>query len=66
VVDNLRMLGFTLVNWCHVCKKNEETVNHLIHCEYTSDLWHLVLNLFEILSAMPSNILKLLLCKDNV
>jgi hypothetical protein len=30
-------------------QKNEETENDpLIHCEYTSDLWHLVLNLFGV------------------
>jgi len=41
----------------------KETVNYLlIHCEYTSDLWHLVLNLFGVSWAMPSNILELLYC----
>jgi hypothetical protein len=52
---------FTLVNWCCLCKKREETVNHLlIHCEFTSEIWHMVLTLFEVLWAMPSNILELL------
>jgi hypothetical protein len=60
---NLRRQSFTNVNWCYLCKKNEEIVNHLlIHCEYSSGMWHLVLNLFGVLWAMPSNIQELLHC----
>jgi hypothetical protein len=32
MIDNLRRRGFTLINFCFLCKKNEETIN-LIHCE---------------------------------
>jgi len=59
-VDNLKRQGFYIVNWCCLCKKDEETFNHLIiHCEYTVDIWHFVLNIFGV---MPSNILELLQC----
>jgi hypothetical protein len=59
-IDNLRRRGLPLVNWCCLSKKNKETVNHLlIHCEFTSEIWHLVLNLFEVSWVMPSNILEL-------
>jgi hypothetical protein len=34
----------------------------LIHCEYTVDFWHLVLNSFGVSRVMPSNILQLLHC----
>ena len=52
-----------LVKWFCLCKKNEEIVNQLlIHCEYISYLWHLVLNLFRVLWAMLSNIIELLHC----
>jgi hypothetical protein len=62
-VDNLRKRGFIIVNLCCRCKRNEETTNHfLIYCEYTSDLWHLVLNLFGVSWAILSNILELLHC----
>jgi hypothetical protein len=38
-VDNFRKRGFTPVNWCCLCKKNDKTVNHLlIYCEYTNNL----------------------------
>ena len=61
MISNLRSQGFVLVNLCCLCNNNEETINHLlIHCEYTSDLWPLVLNLFGVLWALPSNILELL------
>jgi hypothetical protein len=60
-IDNLGRRGFTLVNWCCLCKKNEEIINHfLIHCEYTSDLWLLVLNTFGVSWAMPNNVQELL------
>jgi hypothetical protein len=62
-VDNLRRRGFQLVNqWC-LCKKDKETIDHLlIHCEYTADICHLVLNSFGVSWVMPSNILQLLHC----
>jgi hypothetical protein len=67
MVDNLRGWGFTLVNWYYLCEKKKRKKkgdsNHLlIHCGYSSDLWHLVFNLFGVLWAMPINILELLHC----
>jgi hypothetical protein len=39
------------------------TINHLlIHREFTSKIWHLVLILFGVSWDMPSNILELLCC----
>jgi hypothetical protein len=47
-IDNLRRWGLTLVNWCCLCKRSKETVNHLLnYCEFTSEIWHLVLTLLE-------------------
>jgi hypothetical protein len=38
-VDILKRRGLSLANWCCLCKKSDETVNHiLIHYEYTIDL----------------------------
>jgi len=59
-IDNLRRRGLTLVNWCCLCKKSEETVNLiLIHFEFTSEIFHLVLILFGVSWAMLGNILEL-------
>lgn len=57
-IDNLRRRGFILVNWCCL----EAVNNLLLQFEYTSDLLHLVLNMFRVLWAMLSNILELLHC----
>jgi hypothetical protein len=63
MVDTLKKRGFTLGNWCCLCKMNEETTNHLlIHCEYTSALWQLILNLFGVSWVMPNNIQEFLHC----
>ena len=33
-LDNLTKRGFSLVNWCCMCRSNAETVDHLlIHCD---------------------------------
>jgi hypothetical protein len=62
-VDNLRRQGFQLINRCCLCKKDEETINHLLlHCQYAADIWHLVLNRFWVSWVMPGNILQLLHC----
>jgi hypothetical protein len=62
-IDNLMRRGLTLVNWCCLCKKSEETVNYfLIHCEFTSEIWHLVLTFFGVLWVMSSNVVELLQC----
>jgi hypothetical protein len=57
--------GFQVKNYYNSLQpeKNEEIVNHLLlNCEFTSDLWYLVLNLFGVLWVMPSNILGVLHC----
>jgi len=54
-VKSSRLISLTLVNWCCLCKKSWETLNHLlIHCEFTSRIWHFF-TLFGILWVMPSN-----------
>jgi hypothetical protein len=61
-VDNLRW-EFQLINQCCLCKKEEETINHLLlHCEFTVDIWHLMLNSFGVFWVTPGNILQLLHC----
>jgi hypothetical protein len=42
-LDNLRKLHVIIVNWCCMCKKSGESVNHLLlHCEMTSALWNTI------------------------
>jgi hypothetical protein len=38
-IDNLKMQGFQLINRCCLCKKNDETINHLLlYYEYAVDI----------------------------
>ncbi|XP_022865490.1 uncharacterized protein LOC111385340 [Olea europaea var. sylvestris] len=43
-VDNLRRKGFYVTEWCYMCKKDGETINHLfIHCDGVRWLWDSIL-----------------------
>lgn len=55
--SSLLLTGVAFAKECGDCKSLS-----LIHCEYTTDFWHLVLNLFRASWVMPSNILELLYC----
>jgi hypothetical protein len=62
-VDNLRRQGFYLINRCCLCKKDKETINHfLLHCEFSVDIWHLVLISFGVSWVTPSNVPELFHC----
>ena len=42
--DNLRKRKMWILNWCYMCKRNGESVDHLfLHCPLASDLWSMVL-----------------------
>jgi hypothetical protein len=58
--SSLLLSGVAFAKECGDCKSLS-----LIHCEYTSDIWHLVLNLFRASWVMPGNILELLLLEDQ-
>ena len=52
-----------ILDWCYMCKRNGESVDHLfLHCPFASDLWSMVLDLFEVSWVMPHTILGLLWC----
>ena len=41
--ENLWYKGVTVVDWCFMCKKSGESVNHiLLHCPIAYDLWSMV------------------------
>ena len=61
IVDNLVKKKLPLVNWCCLCRCEEETVDHLlIHCKYAYTLWSEVLRLFGVQWVMPKNVVFLL------
>ena len=60
-IDNLVKKNLPLVNWCSLCRCEEEIVDHLlIHCKYANTLWSEVLRLFGVQWVMPKNIVSLL------
>ncbi|RAL45408.1 hypothetical protein DM860_013804 [Cuscuta australis] len=39
--DNLKRMGFHVVSICHLCKNNEETIDHVfLQCNWSQNLWH--------------------------
>jgi hypothetical protein len=59
--DNLRKRNVVVVEWCCMCKKSGEFVEHLLlHCEAARDLWSYILTLFGVEWVMPRRVLKLL------
>ena len=45
--DNFCKKGIIVLDWCYMCKRCEESVDHLLlHCPMTFEMWSLVLCLF--------------------
>jgi hypothetical protein len=60
-LDNLHRRGFWVLDWCFMCKRAGESVNHLmIHCEYAQELWSMIFCLFGVSWAMPQTTYELL------
>ena len=60
IIDNLAK-NLPLVNWCCLCKCDEETVDHLLlHCKFASALWSEVLIMFGVQWVMLDIIVSLL------
>lgn len=56
-IDNLMKRGHTICSRCFQCKKESETVNHLfLHCQFTRQLWSIILNLKGISWTMPRKV----------
>jgi hypothetical protein len=59
--DILRKRIFVVIDWCCMCKKNGESMDHLLlHCEVARDLWSYIFSLFGIEWVMPQTVLELL------
>uniref|UniRef100_A0A7N2MNQ6 Reverse transcriptase zinc-binding domain-containing protein n=1 Tax=Quercus lobata TaxID=97700 RepID=A0A7N2MNQ6_QUELO len=52
--DNLRKRRIIVLDWCYMCKRCGESVDHLLlHCPIAFELWSLVFCLFGIHWVMP-------------
>jgi len=59
--DKLLKRNVVVIEWCCMCKKNGESMDHLLlHCEVARDLWSYIFSLFGIEWVMPRMVLELL------
>ena len=60
-LNDLRKMNVIVVDFCCMCKKCEEFIDHLfIHCEVARNLWNLLLNFFGVVWVMPRRVSELL------
>ena len=58
--DNLMRRGYTLTNWCCMCRCEGESVDHLlIHCYMANELWNFVFRSFGIQWVLPRRVIDL-------
>ena len=57
--DNLCKRCIVVLDWCHMCKRCGESVNHLLlHCPLACELWLLVFCLFRLHWVMPLKVIE--------
>ena len=62
-IDNLRKRQILILDWCCMCKRNMESVDHhLTHCSIAFDVWSMVFTLFGIHQVMLKMVVELLAC----
>jgi len=61
-MDNLRKRHIIIVDRCCLCKRDRESVDHiLLHCDVASALWN-IFSRFDISWVMPRRVLDLVAC----
>jgi hypothetical protein len=62
-VDNLRKRHIIIVDKCCLCKRDGESVDHLLlHCDVVSALWNAIFNRFGMPWVMPRRVIDLFAC----
>ena len=62
-LDNLRKRGLIVVDWCCMCKRSGESINHLfLNCEVARALWSVLFALFDVKWVMNGRVSDLLAC----
>ena len=65
-IDNFWKRKILILNWCCMCRRNGELVDHLlIHCPFAFDLWSMVFTLFGIHWVMPKTVVELVACRQG-
>ena len=61
--DNLRKRHLAVLEWCFMCKRCGESVDHLLlHCPMAFEMWSMIFCLFGICWVMPQRVVDLLDC----
>jgi hypothetical protein len=56
-LDNLKKRGVLVVEWCCMCKRGDESIDHLLlRCEVARDLWSAIFTLFGVHWVMPARV----------
>ena len=59
-LDRLWNKGVPVMDWCYMCKRSGELVNHLLlHCPIAFELWSMVWSLFGGIWVMPQSVANL-------
>ena len=59
--DNLQKRIVVVLDWCCMCKKDGESIDHLLlHCHVARELWNMVFSLFGVHWVMPCHVVDLL------
>ena len=61
--DNLRKRGCVVLDWCYMCRKNGESVDHLLlHCDVARGLWDEIFRRVGVAWVMPRRVVELMGC----
>jgi hypothetical protein len=61
--DNLRKRRLFVLDWCGMCKRDGESVDHLLlHCPIAQEFWDLAFSMFGLSWVMPRRVMDLLHC----
>ena len=62
-MKNIMKQQINMVNRCCMCKRNEESMDHLLlHCEVTCATWNVFFSRFELSWVMPRRVVDLYAC----
>ena len=62
-IDNLRRRKLWVLDWCFMCKRAGESVDHLLlHCDYARELWSFIFCMVGLQWVMPGKVSELLAC----
>ena len=66
-MDNLRKRRLFVLDWCGMCKRDGESVDHLfLHCSIAQEIWDLAFSMFEVIWVMPRRVMDLLHCWPRI